>query len=330
MHDATYTDDTPTHSLKFHGDGDTLFWLYLKTNLLTLLTLGVYASWGTVALRNYFLSNTTFAGHRLVYAGTGRELFVGSLKLLGIYIVLAVITAVLRATLGPIGMLVARVLLYVVLFALTPFALYSARRYRLSRTSLAGTRFSFRGSLGECYRVFMPGALVTGMTLGLYYPVWHTRMRAYWLRNTYYGSEPFAYDGEGVDLFGPFFISWLLLIPTLGLSRIRYKAAEMRHDAASASFAGHRFKSTVTGWEMFVIALRMLLFSLITLGLAYPWLLVRAVKYYTSRLALIGEIDIVEIGGGVSIRGGDTGGATGDTLAAALDIDMDFGIGLQP
>ena len=293
----------------------------------------MYSFWGTVAVRKYFHANASFAGHRFVYTGTGGELLIGGLKLSGIYILFGLLNLGLHAAAGPAGDLAAAALLYVLLFALTPFALYSSRRYRLSRTSLAGVRFSFRGSLGGCYRVFVPGAFITALTLGLYYPVWHTHMRAYWLNNSYYGGERFTYDGEGVDLFAPFFISWLLLVPTLGLSRIRYKAAEMRHDAASAGLAGTRFRSTVTTWGLIAVALRMLFFTAVTLGIAYPWMLVGAVKYYTSRLTLVGDLDIEAIGaatGGVSIRGGDTIGATGDALAAALNIDMDFGVGLQP
>ncbi len=293
----------------------------------------MYTFWARVAVRRYFYTNTTFAGRRLVYAGTGGELLVGGLKLSAIYIVFALVNVGLQYAAGPSAQFLAPVLLYVVLFALTPFAMHSSRRYRLSRTSLAGVGFSFRGPLGECYRLFIPGAFLTVMTLGLYYPVWHTRMRGYWLRNSYYGTEPFDYDGEGVDLFGPFFISWLLLIPTLGLSRIRYKAAEMRHDAASAGFAGMPFRSTVTAWGLFGVLARMLFYTAITFGIAYPWMLVRTLKYYTSQLSLVGDVDLEAFGpaaGAVSIRGGDYEGAMGDALASALDIDMDFGIGLRP
>src|SRR5215475_8491860 len=49
-------------------------------------------------------------------------------------------------------------------------AVVGARRYRLSRTSWRGIRFSFRGQVWDLVKIFIIGSFLTGLTLGLYYP----------------------------------------------------------------------------------------------------------------------------------------------------------------
>ncbi len=55
------------------------------------------------------------------------------------------------------------------LIFLIPFVTVASRRYRMSRTSWRGTRFSFRGRVWDFFKVFMGGSLLSTVTLGLYY-----------------------------------------------------------------------------------------------------------------------------------------------------------------
>src|SRR4051794_10765484 len=55
-------------------------WLTAKTGLLALITLGIYRFWGRTRVRRYVWSRISVGGDRLGYTGTGREMFLGFLR----------------------------------------------------------------------------------------------------------------------------------------------------------------------------------------------------------------------------------------------------------
>jgi len=63
----------------FHGTGGGLFKIMLINWILTLLTLGIYSFWGKTKVRRYLCEQSSFAGDRFYYHGTGGELFKGAL-----------------------------------------------------------------------------------------------------------------------------------------------------------------------------------------------------------------------------------------------------------
>ena len=63
---------------------------YLKiavTNLLlTIVTLGIYRFWATARQRRYLWSNTRIIDDELEWTGTGGEMFIGFLMVMGIFV----------------------------------------------------------------------------------------------------------------------------------------------------------------------------------------------------------------------------------------------------
>src|SRR5207245_2228241 len=74
-------------------------------------------------------------------------------------------------------------------------AAVGAHRYRLSRTSWRGIRFSFRARTRDFVKLFIGGSMLTTLTLGLYYPVFDTRRRAFMVAHAHFGNRPFGFDG---------------------------------------------------------------------------------------------------------------------------------------
>src|SRR5580704_4393738 len=77
--------------LVYDGRLGALFRLWLKTMLLTILTLGFYRFWARTRIRKYLWSRVVLDGERFEYDGTGGELFLRFL------ITLAVLTPLLFA-----------------------------------------------------------------------------------------------------------------------------------------------------------------------------------------------------------------------------------------
>lgn len=308
----------------FHGTGGSLFGIHIVNIFLTIVTLGVYYFWGKVRVRSYLLSQTEFEGDRFAYHGTGKELLIGWLKaalVFGVTLGLLIVVPDLLGV-GVVLKAVAAVLAYSIILLFVPVAMVGARRYRLSRTSWRGVRFSFRGRVVDFIKLFVGGALLTGITLGLYYPIFETRRHAFMVSHSYFGNRKFHFDGQGRDLFGSYVLALLLTLPTLGLYWFWFLAKKQRYFWDHTSFATARFHSTVTGGRLLLLSLGNLLLLVVTLGLGWPWVVVRNIRFAFQYLTLEGPLDLAGIQQEAQVAF-----ATGEGLASLLDLDTGFDLG---
>lgn len=309
----------------FHGDGLTLLKLIVVNLLLTLVTLGVYYFWGKVRVRKYLHSQTSLAGDRFAYHGTGQELFFGALKgllILGPLIALTVFVP--RQLPEPWGELASVVLLYGGLLFFVPVLLVASWRYRLTRTSWRGIRFSFRGSAGEFLPLFIGGWMLTVLTLGLYYPYHYVRQRGFFVRNTYFGSRSFDFDAHGSEMLGPWFGANLLTFFTLGLSQLWLQAWRERFAWGHTTFGGARFSSSINFADLFGLTITNFFLAVLTLGIATPWIQVRTLRYHLGWMSLSGELDLDAV-----TQQARTSGAVGEELGEMLGtgaLDLDLGV----
>lgn len=304
------------YHMAFHGTGGGLFLLILKNVLLTLLSFGVYAAWATTARRKYVWQNLEFHGQRLVYHGTGRELFGGYLKVLAGYALFLGVPALLRRFSPTLGNIV-QLAFAVGVLSLIPFAMYWSRAYLLSRTSWRGVRFSMEPGAGPFARTFIGGYLLTIVTAGLYGPVWLNRLRKISTDRSRFGNQAFHYDGPDLEAWKISIKGMLLSLLTLGLYYFWYAAELARFEIEHTHFQGARARLDVTGWEMCKLTLVYLLGTTFTLGLAFPWLATHVLRFFVERLTFEGTIDFASV-----IQGSAQGDAAGDGLADALDVGV--------
>jgi uncharacterized membrane protein YjgN (DUF898 family) len=293
----------------FHGEGSELFGLVVMNVLLSIVTVGIYSFWGRTRMRQYLWSATAFDGDRFDYHGTGDELLRGWLKAIGVLLALYAVM-VLMMLAGDLASVLAVLVFWGCLLTLIPFAIFAARRYRLSRTSWRGVRFSQHGDVRAFIKLWVSGALLTGITFTLYR-----------LNETRFGTGRFRYDGEGRELFGRYARAILLTIPTLGLYWFWYWAYRTRYDWEHTSFLGARFSSSVTGGGLLGLAVSNILLILVTLGFGTPWALVRQLRYLTDHVSLVGDVDFAGIIQQVGAAG------VGEGFADVLDVGgMDIGM----
>ncbi|HEU4996586.1 MAG TPA: YjgN family protein [Gemmatimonadaceae bacterium] len=317
--------DASTAKFRYHGTGGSLFGLMLGNALLTIITLGIYSFWARNSVRQFHYSHTEADGDRFTYHGTGGELLRGYLKALGIMFVLAMGFGVLSAVLAPGRSQVAQVIvviaLYVAIFMLSLVAINGARRYRMSRSSWRGIRFSFHGKAEDFVPMMLRGTLLSIVTLGFYSPEFQNQRRAFLVTNARFGSEPFLYDGEGRALFGEWVKALLLTIPTLGFSWIWYVAFQHRYFWSHTAMRGARFQSTVTGGDLLSLSLTNVLLVFLTLGIGAPWAMTRAHQFWTERLSLHGTVEWATIQ-----QRAQAADATAEGLADSFDIDVGIGM----
>ena len=306
--------DRPVHPA-FHGDGGTLFGIHLKNLLLTIVTLGIYSFWAKADVRQYLYANTSLGGDRFTYHGTGRELMSGAVRAFGLLFLIGIASSLMSGLVHPVA---GAIVLYagsgLLLF---PVALIGSRRYRLSRTSWRGIRFSFRGDLGDFFAMYAVGALFCVLSLGLYYPFFHANMRRYVVQETRFGSRAFDFDGEGKDLFGRHLMLYLLLPLTLGLYWFWHAAFRHRYYWEHTKFGAARFRSTMTGGDLFGFTLLNTLLVMVTLGLAYPWVQARSMAFQCEKLEISSLSAFDEAQQEFQQRS-----SFGEGVADALDMEM--------
>ena len=137
---------------------------------LLAVTLGIYRFWLATDVRRFLWSNTEIAGETLEYTGTANELLIGFLiahRAAGAALVGCCSSAAL--SLGPVGQFVST-LSFPLLFFLGQFAVYRARRYRLTRTIYRGVRCHQDGSALRYAVCAVFWWVLIVLTLGLAYP----------------------------------------------------------------------------------------------------------------------------------------------------------------
>jgi uncharacterized membrane protein YjgN (DUF898 family) len=310
----------------FTGDSATLLVLYLKLIFFSIFTFGIYSFWGRVAVRQYLWSQIRLAGQPFGFHGTGKEMFLGWLKLMGVAILLygsagvALIYLGERKAGGVVG------LIFILGFALlAPLALHGAIRYRWSRTSWQGRRFAYRGDFWKLTTIVWTGMFLTAISLSLYLPVFVTNLRKYVVENTWFGGQQFEFRGEGKDMLWPYVKMLLLFFPTFTLYRFWYGAKLGNFNWQNTKFAGVPFRSSLSGDGLLILTFTNLILTVFTLGIGLPWAVCRQLRYLTENLQLeqLPRVQLVA-------QAATAGSAFGDTLGEALGTDagIDAGFGL--
>jgi uncharacterized membrane protein YjgN (DUF898 family) len=200
--------------IRFLGKEAAYWRLLIQGALLLICTLGIYRFWLTTDVRRFLWSNTEIAGDRLEYTGTAVELLVGFLIAIAVLLPINALFFLAALDLGLIGKL-SGVMGFLLLALLGQFALYRARRYRLSRTIYRGVRFYQTGSgLVFAFYALMWWGLIA-LTLGLAYPWAQNGLERFKMRNTYYGDLPGRFEASALSLFLRGLPLWLLTVGPL-------------------------------------------------------------------------------------------------------------------
>ena len=238
----------PPAPLTFSGDRTDFFRLVSRGAALELVTVGFYRFWLATDIRRHLWSNTLIDGDGAEYTGRGRELLVGFLFALAIlvpiylgYFLITVEFERLKAF--------ASVPLLLGFFAFGQFAIYRARRYRLTRTVWRGVRFWMDGSgWAYAWRAVLWGLLVV-LTLGLALPWREAALERYKMEHSYYGDLQGSFEGSGWEFFKRVWPFWLLapfsivLFPTFPFLYAQFKAREWNWWVSGIRFGPVRLKS---------------------------------------------------------------------------------------
>jgi uncharacterized membrane protein YjgN (DUF898 family) len=206
----------PANRIAFGGNRSVFVRLLMRGAMLELVTVGFYRFWLATDIRRHLWSNTSVAGDAPEYTGTGKELLIGFLFALAIlapvyllYFFIGIEAERLQAF--------ASIPLVLFLYLFAQFAMYRARRYRLTRTIWRGVRFSMGGSgVSYAWRAALWSLLVV-VTLGLALPWRQAALERFKLRYVAYGDLAGRFEGTGWQFFKR---GWPLWLAALMLSLV--------------------------------------------------------------------------------------------------------------
>lgn len=243
---------------KFNGTGGEIFGQLFVGGLLTVITAGIYMPWFMVKLINYVMTKTEVSntGHgtlRGSFTGTGGQLFVHMLVgylltivTLGIYTPWFICrmlrwgaenftltaddgtTYKLRFE-GTGGALFGKFILGAILCIITlyiymPWFMVDIRKWLYGHTTImkngqeAG-KLEFVGTGGSLFGTLIVGAILTVITLYIYFPWFQCKLNKYWAENTRIKLHDRTitpdFVGTGGELFVIGLVGFLLLPITL-------------------------------------------------------------------------------------------------------------------
>jgi uncharacterized membrane protein YjgN (DUF898 family) len=303
----------PPMPVSFSGDRGEFFRLVRRGAALEAVTVGFYRFWLTTDIRRHLWSNTHIDGDAAEYTGRAKELLIGFLIALAIIVpvYLAYFLAGLEAERYKAF---ASFPLLAFFYLFGQFAIYRARRYRLTRTVWRGVRFWMNGS-GWAYagRAALWGLLMI-LTLGLILPWREAALERYKMRHSYYGDLQGSFEGRGWEFFKRGWWLWplapiaLYVFPLAPFVYGAFKAVQWRWWLSGIRFGDVRLESTMRrgaliglywkmiGWIL-VLAVALTAYLAICAALAGSTSQAPFFEFVSSPQVLLNNIPFLILGG---------------------------------
>ena len=274
--------------VRFLGQRRFYWRLLIRGAALLMVTLGIYRFWLVTDVRRFLWSNTEIAGEPLEYTGTALELLLGFLVAIALLIPIYAGFFLAALDLGLLGKL-SGLLAFAALGVLGQYAIYRARRYRLTRTIYRGLRFHQSGSAWSYAIRATLWWIATIVTLGLAYPFQMASLERYKMRNTFYGDLAGRFEASGFALLLRGLPMWLLFFAPLALAIRGFVGIDWQALIDAIAQGGDDVMSKIEGGNpglgsAIVFAVLMGVTSIVLGALLYPAFQALILRWWSSGL----------------------------------------------
>jgi uncharacterized membrane protein YjgN (DUF898 family) len=299
---------------QFTASAGEYFRIWIVNLLFTLLTLGIYSAWAKVRKRRYFYGSTQLDGATFDYFASPKAVLKGRILAAAVVAAYAVITELYpNSRLGFWG----------AGLILLPWLAVRAYAFNARNSGWRGLRFDFVAGTARAARAYVAmGALVI-VTLGLAYPWFMARMRAFVLSHHALGTARLDCRLRGRDFFRVYFIAGLIIagvalplaigtgfliarwqfpdeiagaayllpaVPVYAAYIVGYGYTEARVTNllwSNSRGPGVRFASTLSALRLIRLYLGNVLAVLFSAGLLIPWAVIRTRRYRLECFCMI-------------------------------------------
>lgn len=338
----------PFKKVMFNGNAGEYFKIWIVNLFLSIITLGVYSAWATVRNKQYLYSNTEIDGYRFSFLGDPIQILKGraiAFGLLAIYLIAANFAPVLIILLSPI------------IFFVTPYLIRQSIRFSMRMTAYRNVRLNFSGNYVGALVVYIALPIVAAFTFFILFPWVLKKQQEYYVEFIEFGDRKFTTDLSTSTFYGAIFASFVAIVGLAIISVVLFGGtlfataeAELANlslvvmalfalvpafilfiasSLYSAMIRNHIFNATtieqtaklnsnVSVGALFKLRMVNSIALILTLGLAYPWVVIRTAQFYADRtsLAITDSIETVVDKNQADIS------AIGEEISGAFDIDV--------
>jgi uncharacterized membrane protein YjgN (DUF898 family) len=331
----------------FTGRAGEYFRIWIISLCLSLVTLGVYSAWGKVRKRRYLFAQTKLDGTGFDYRASPLAILRGR-----------VLALLLFGGFALSGHFVPAVqwLFIALLVVLSPWIVVAAARFNARNSTYRNIAFAFDGGVREAAWIFVGGAVLSILTLGLAYPWYRMRRARFIIAHHRYGATKFATDLQA----GGFVLTYLFAVlmflgafailtivafassatagatpasqraPIAGLAVIvgvylvyvivyAYIRSRTLNLMANATIIGPmRLCGTLRARRLAWLYVSNIVAILLTLGLATPWATIRVASYRAESLHARANAPLESYLSGASPRAT----ATASEVSDLFDVDV--------
>ena len=337
-------------SVRFHGNTGDYFKIWMVNVLLSVVTLGVYTPWAKVRTKRYFYGNTELDGHTFDYTADPISILKGRLLMFFILIMFygGMYYSISQGSAVGIGVFG---IVMLMIMGLTPWAIVKGMSFNMRNTTYRSARFGFMGEVGQLMSIYLIGALLQAITLGLYAPIFIREILTFKFDHATFGSERFSFQQRpgfygiyaypallyfvtvlvagiaAATLFGDDpamleMVSSVLIYPILAIVTGLIRGGTFKYVVESLSLEQATFSTSLKKGEFASLYFTNLLAIVFSFGLATPWAMIRTYKYKAESLSV--TLNNPALLSKISHVSQDEGSALAD---AAVDmVDIDFGI----
>ena len=309
-------------TIKFLGQGSRYFGIAILNAILTIITLGLYYPWAKANIRKFLWNETEVKDSRMVFHGTGKEMFRGFIIA---YLVLgSLYLGMVLTQSDPEYALYFALGFYLGLILIVPLAIFGAWRYRITRTSWRGIFMGFDGVFKKFLKLYFKHLFFTIISFGIYAPWFRVEIITFLFNHTLIGKNRLGFKGQGSDLFGINLLGGILSVITLYLyvpvylkDRINFTLNNTFIDNGDTQ---RLVKSHLTGKQAWVIMVTNVLLVIVTLGIGFAWASMRYMRMILENIDLPDNLDLD------NLEQSEKGriDATGDELVDIMDVGIDF------
>jgi uncharacterized membrane protein YjgN (DUF898 family) len=180
------------------------------------------------------------------------------------------------------------------LFQLVPWASLRLYERRINASSFGSWRFVAQGRAGRLYgRFLLTSVVIFGLAVAVFGAVFQMERPVFAQLGNYASPE----DARAISVTLGYHIVAAYFVFVLGavLISASYQAAFLRHIAGHTRLGDIAFASDVSTGGLLKLLIGNVLLMLFTLGLGYPVVLHRTMRFYTTHVLVTGMLDLTSL-----------------------------------
>lgn len=332
---------------EFTGSAGEYFRIWIVNLFFTLITFGIYSAWAKVRKKKYFYGSTRLDGDTFDYFAEPKTILKGRIAAGAV-----LLTYAFAAELYPAS----RYGFWALALLLLPWLIVRAVTFNARNSAWRGVRFDFTATARDAAWVYIGKLAVAVVTLGIGFPWFMARQKAFVASHHAFGTTPFECQISGRAFFGIYSLSGLIAsavgipvgilkavvppqisrieslswvgwaLPVLGLY-VGYAAAYAYIQARTTNLfwkgtcgPGMRFESSLEATRLVGLYLGNILAVACSAGLLIPWAVIRTLRYRLESIAVIIDDDMEHQANPALTPVGATGQELGDIFNLDLGL----------